>query len=139
MFYKTLKAGARRFYVDATPSFERLNDYFDTQPIPHNQHYAEGDLSTNWIESFFSRVRVGERIYRHISGRPGAPHLLDAYAAEMAWRENNRKESNGALYELAIHAAMTHPPSEFWCGYWQRRRPPILMPDTPQTDPPQAV
>jgi hypothetical protein len=38
----------------------------------------------------------------------------------MAWREDTRRESNGALYELAAVAALGHAKSRNWCGYWQR-------------------
>ena len=39
----------------------------------------------------------------------------------MAWREDNRRESNGAQYLMATGAALAHPVSRQWKGYWQRR------------------
>lgn len=45
---------------------------------------------------------------------------LDMYAAEMAWRENNRRISNGEQYLIATHAALASPISRQWKGYWQR-------------------
>jgi hypothetical protein len=38
----------------------------------------------------------------------------------MAWREDNRRISNGVLYLMAADAALKHPVSKKWCGYWQR-------------------
>jgi hypothetical protein len=38
----------------------------------------------------------------------------------MAWREDNRCWDDGALFELAGVAALIHPKSRNWCGYWQR-------------------
>jgi hypothetical protein len=38
----------------------------------------------------------------------------------MAWREDHRRESNGALYQAVIAGAMAHPVSRQWKGYWQR-------------------
>ena len=38
----------------------------------------------------------------------------------MAWREDNRRWDNGAPFELAGVAALIHPKSRNWCGYWQR-------------------
>jgi hypothetical protein len=51
----------------------------------------------------------------HISGK-----YLGAYAREMAWREDTRRKHNGALHQLAAGAALGHPVSRMWKGYWQR-------------------
>lgn len=73
---------------------------------------------TNQAESYFSRLRRSEiGIHHHISGQ-----YLDAYAAEMAWREDTRREANGTLYRLTAAAAASHPQSKIWTGYWQRRK-----------------
>jgi hypothetical protein len=67
-------------------------------------------------ESFFSRLRRAEiGIHHHVAG----PYLA-AYASEMAWRENNRRVSNGEQYLMTTNAALTHPVSRQWKGYWQR-------------------
>jgi hypothetical protein len=51
-------------------------------------------LPPNDAESFFSRVRRAEiGIDHHIAG----PYFA-AYVAEMAWREDNRRVSNGEQY-----------------------------------------
>jgi len=39
----------------------------------------------------------------------------------MAWRENNRRISNGEQYLAVINAALLSAPSAEWKGYWQRR------------------
>lgn len=76
----------------------------------------DGQASTNLAESFFSRLRRSEiGIHHHISG-----DYLSAYAAEMAWREDHRRVSNGEQYLMAAHAALSHPISESWSRYWQR-------------------
>ena len=78
--------------------------------------YSDGKARTNSAEKFFSRMRRAEiGMHHHISGR-----YLSAYANEMAWRENNRRVSNGEQYLLATGAALTHPVSRQWKGYWQR-------------------
>ncbi len=54
-------------------------------------------------ESFVSRVRRAEvGVHHHIAGR-----YPSAYANEMAWREDNRRISNGEQYLLATGAALT--------------------------------
>jgi len=42
-----------------------------------------------------------------ITGSQGP--YLSAYAHEMAWRENNRRISNGEQYLMATDAALQHP------------------------------
>jgi hypothetical protein len=38
----------------------------------------------------------------------------------MAWREDHRRTDNGTQYAMIARAALKHPKSENWCGYWQR-------------------
>jgi hypothetical protein len=38
----------------------------------------------------------------------------------MAWREDDRRVSNGEQYLMAAAAALAHPVSRQWKGYWQR-------------------
>src|SRR3546814_12305255 len=67
-------------------------------------------------ESFFSRLRRAEvGTHHHIAG----PYLA-SYAAEMAWREDNRRTSNGAQAGMVLEAAMDAPVSRLWAGHWQR-------------------
>jgi hypothetical protein len=49
------------------------------------------------------RAEIG--IHHHIAG----PYL-NAYASEMAWREDNRRISNGALYLAMTNAALIPNP-----------------------------
>ncbi len=51
-------------------------------------------------------------IHHRISGKH-----LGAYASEMAWREDNRRVSNGEQYLAAASLALKHPVSTRWCGY----------------------
>jgi len=39
----------------------------------------------------------------------------------MAWREDNRRTSNGAQYLKVVSASLRHPASRQWKGYWQRQ------------------
>lgn len=49
-----------------------------------------------------------------------AGKYLDMYADEMAWRENNRRKSNGEQYIAILGGALKQPVSRQWKGYWQR-------------------
>jgi hypothetical protein len=60
------------------------------------------------------RAEIGT--HHHIAGK-----YLHAYAAEMAWREDNNRVANGTQFTMASAATATAPQSARWCGYWQRR------------------
>lgn len=60
-----------------------------------------------------NRAEVGT--HHHIAGK-----YLSAYAGEMAWRENNRRVSNGEQYLMVVGAALNSPVSRMWKGYWQK-------------------
>lgn len=84
--------------------------------INHSIAFQDEDACTNQAESFFSRLRRAEIGTHHrISGKH-----LNAYAGEMAWREDTRRMPNGTLFTLTAAAAMNHPVSRKWKGYWQR-------------------
>jgi transposase-like protein len=103
-------------YADEASHWDQLHARYLTKRINHSIAYSDGDACTNQAESFFSRLRRAEiGTHHHIAG----PYL-NAYANEMAWREDNRRVSNGELYLMAADAALKHPKSEQWCGYWQR-------------------
>ncbi len=104
-------------HADEATSWDRLADRFLTKRINHSEAYSADGACTNMAESFFSRLRRGEvGIHHHIAGQ-----YLAAYAGEMAWREDRRRVSNGEQYLAATGAALAHPVSRQWAGYWQRR------------------
>jgi ISXO2-like transposase domain len=105
-------------YADEATHWDVLHARYLTKRINHSQSYSDGEACTNWAESFFSRLRRAEIGTHH---RIAGPYL-NAYASEMAWREDHRRISNGEQYLLATSAALTHPKSRQWCGYFQRGR-----------------
>lgn len=103
-------------HVDEASHWDVLTARYLTRKINHSEVYSDGEACTNWAESFFSRMRRAEiGIHHRIAGR-----YLSAYAGEMAWREDNRRISNGEQYLLASTAALAHGVSRQWKGYWQR-------------------
>jgi transposase-like protein len=103
-------------YADEASHWDELHARYLTKRINHSKAYSDNDACTNQAESFFSRLRRAEiGTHHHISG----PYL-SAYAAEMDWREDNRRVSNGEQYLIAANAAAKHPVSQQWKGYWQR-------------------
>lgn len=103
-------------YADEAVHWDALHARFLTKRINHQNAYSHDGASTNMAESFFSRLRRAEiGTHHHISGR-----YLAAYASEMTWREDNRRVSNGEQYLAVARAALNHPVSRVWSGYWQK-------------------
>lgn len=103
-------------HADEASHWDRLAAYFPIKRINHKEAYSKDGACTNGAESFFSRLRRAEvGTHHHIAG-----NYLAAYAAEMAWREDNRREGNGTQFAMLVAAATTAPKSSRWCGYWQR-------------------
>lgn len=103
-------------HADEASHWDNLEARFLTKRINHTEAYSADGACTNAAESFFSRLRRAEiGTHHHIAG----PYL-SAYAAEMAWREDNRRVSNGEQYLAMTAAALAHPVSRQWKGYWQR-------------------
>ena len=111
----TVAAGAT-VHADEASHWDALEAKFLTRRVNHSVEYSTPEACTNMAESFFSRLRRAEvGIHHHIAG----PYL-NAYATEMAWREDNRRISNGEQFLLATSSALAHPVSHQWKGYWQR-------------------
>ena len=77
---------------------------------------GEPEINTNSAESFFSRMRRGEvGHHHHVAG----PYLI-RFAQESAWREDHRRDSNGAQVDRVVALVMRNKPSVDFCGYWPR-------------------
>lgn len=102
-------------HADEASHWDRLHAFFGTKRINHSVAYSLDSACTNRAEFFFSRLRRAESAqHHHISGT-----CLIAYAREMAWKEGNRRVANGEQHWMATGAALAHPVSRQWCGYWQ--------------------
>jgi hypothetical protein len=103
-------------HADEAAGWDRLHAIYEMRRINHSIAFSMDGACTNQAESYFSRLRRAEwGQHHHISGK-----YLMAYAREMAWREDTRRQPNGALHEMAGQAALAHPISRTWAGYWQR-------------------
>ena len=103
-------------YADEGSGWDSLHARYAMRRVNHSIGFMDDGVCTNQAESYFSRLRRAEiGTHHHISGR-----YLHAYANEMAWREDHRRKSNGTQYLCAASAALNHPVSRQWKGYWQR-------------------
>jgi transposase-like protein len=103
-------------HADEAGHWDALEAKYLTRRINHSVAYSTPEACTNMAESFFSRLRRAEIGTHHSIAGP----YLGAYAMEMAWREDNRRISNGEQFLLATASALAHPVSRQWKGYWQR-------------------
>ena len=103
-------------YADEATCWDQLHARFAAKRVNHSLTFMDKGVCTNQAESYFSRLRRMEiGTHHHVSGR-----YLQSYAREAAWREDYRRVPNGTLYLIAAGAALGHPVSREWKGYWQR-------------------
>lgn len=103
-------------HADEASHWDALHGRYDAYRINHSEAYSANGACTNQAESFFSRLRRAEiGVHHHIAG----PYL-NAYAGEMAWREDNRRMPNGEQAMTVARSAMASRVSRQWKGYWQR-------------------
>jgi len=103
-------------HADEASSWNELHARYEMKRIDHQQAYSLDGASTNWAESYFSRLRRGEAgHHHHISG----PYLL-RFAQESAWREDCRRVPNGEQVSRIAKLALGRKKSVDFSGYWQR-------------------
>lgn len=107
------KAG---MFADEVAHWSELHALFPrVGRINHSEAYSADGANTNQAESYFSRLRrMVDGQHHHVSAR-----YLAQYAHEAAWKEDHRREPNGALFGRALGLAMADPVSRVWKGYWQ--------------------
>jgi len=102
--------------ADEANSWNDLGAKFSLKRINHQEAYSEDGACTNGAENRFSRLRRAEIGHHHdISG-----DYLSRYAAESAWRDDHREESNGEQFKAIKGPVAKNQPSVDFCGYWLR-------------------
>lgn len=105
-------------HADEAASWDDLHARYEMKRINHQVAYSLDGACTNGAESYFSRLRRAEWGQHHHIGAL----YLGRYAAEMAWREDHRRQSNGGQAGRLLSLALAQPVSVDWSGYWQRSR-----------------
>ncbi|PZU14401.1 MAG: IS1595 family transposase [Citromicrobium sp.] len=107
-------------FTDEGSGWEPLYASHNVQQVNHSKEFCTDEgCHTNGAESAFSRMRRAEiGIHHHIAG-----DYLDFYAADNAWREENRRLDDRAKVLKLIRAAMNTAPSRTFAGYWQASGP----------------
>jgi hypothetical protein len=115
-YANTSRAGPT-VHADESGAWDALHASYPMLRVNHSREFkGDDDACTNQAESWFSRLRRAEMgVHHRISGK-----YLYQYANEMAWREDNRRIPNGTQWRSIAGAALRHPMSEKWRGYWNR-------------------
>lgn len=103
-------------FADEASAYDPLHAFFDTKRINHQIEYRSDDgTHTNFAESYFSRFRRMQYGQVHKFGIM----YLDHYANEAAYREDNRRMSNGEMFSDILMKCAGSRTSRDFCGYWQ--------------------
>lgn len=90
-----------KILTDEWPAYNGIGKYFDFGHAVVNHksgEYVRGDISTNWIESFWSLLKKGiGGIFHHVSVK-----YLGLYCDEFCYRWNTRKDSDGERFNQAL-------------------------------------
>ncbi|MEW9919469.1 IS1595 family transposase [Marimonas sp. MJW-29] len=102
--------------ADEASHWDMLHMGWHVDRVNHSEMYSDHGKHTNWVESYFSRLR------RMVEGQHHgvSPQCLYQYANHAAWLEDNRRTDNGTLAHIVVSNAMGSPVSRQWKGYWQR-------------------
>ena len=115
-FIRDRVAQGTEIMADEASSWNALHARYTVKRINHQLAYSADGACTNGAESFFSRMRRAEQgHHHHIVGT-----YLARYAQESAWREDHRRDDNGAQVRGVARLALRARPSVDFCGYWQR-------------------
>ena len=86
------------------------------QRVNHSVEYlSEDGACSNQAESYFARFRRFQHGQIH---RMGQLYIAN-YANEIAYREDNRRTSNGSMFADIFEKCMETIQSNEWTGYWQ--------------------
>lgn len=107
-------------FADEGSGWDALHASHHVDRVNHSKEFCTDEgVHTNGAESAFARMRRSEiGVHHHISG-----DYLEFYAADSAWREENRRLDDRSKIAKLIRAAMKLGPSRTFAGYWQTSGP----------------
>lgn len=105
-------------FSDSFHGSAKISANFQSFRVVHSKEYADGWISTNHAESFFSRLRRVELGTHH---KIAGPYTLN-YANDACWREDHRRVDSATRFRDLLTLAGCHPISRQLKGYWQRRK-----------------
>ncbi len=116
-FVSRIAAPGSTLFADEATHWDALHSKYNTYRINHSEAYSFDGVHTNYVESFFARVRYMIRgQHHHVS-----PQYLHQYASHAGWLEDHRLKDNGSIARRLVRNALNHPVSRHWKGYWQHK------------------
>jgi len=112
-------AAGSTVHTDDGNAYSSLSGWYDHASVKHSEMYSRPDgVNNNQAESFISRLRRAEYgIYHGMR-----PEYLAFYAAETAWRVDNRKLSAKEKLKKLLGLLMHSDISLAFRGYYQGHR-----------------
>ena len=115
LVYKNVKQGAE-LHSDEHQGYDIFHAHYDMKRVNHSKEYKSSEgACNNQSESYNSRFRRMEYGQCHSISNL----YLSNYANEIAYREDTRRMSNGAIFRDIFTRCMNTPVSNEFCGYWQ--------------------
>ena len=117
-------------WADMEAGYNDLRRSRKMERVNHNREFSRGGVHVNDAEAYHARLKLAH--YGIFHGCSGVE--LVHYAEEMAWRDENRRVSNGAQCTMLLEGLLTQPMSTRWRGYWQfmRGKPPTWFRAEPE-------
>ena len=109
-----VKAGSD-IMCDENPAYKSLDFHYIRWSVNHQEAYSAKGVNNNLAESFNARMRDLMRGTHHKVDNKYALH----YANQAAFFSDNRRESNGKLFEDVLKRCLWVLPFKEWVGYWQ--------------------
>jgi len=113
--YNSVELGST-IHADEHNGYDDIHAHFDMKRVNHTVEYKSKDgACNNQSESYnsrFRRMQYGQ--CHHVSNL-----YLSNYANEIAYREDTRRMSNGAIFNDIFSKCLNTPVSNEFCGYWQ--------------------
>ena len=115
IIYNNIEIGAT-LHADEHIGYDHFHAHFDMKRVNHSVEYKSKEgACNNQSESYNSRFRRMQYGQCHkISNL-----YLSNYANEIAYREDTRRMSNGAIFNDIFSKCLSTPTSNEFCGYWQ--------------------
>ena len=113
--YNHIKAGTA-IHADESNAYDDLHAHYTMRRVNHQIEYrGDNGENNNQSESYNARFRRMQYGQLHKVGNL----YLSNYANEIAYREDTRRWSNGAIFRDILTKALHAPVSNEFCGYWQ--------------------
>ena len=109
-----VKAGSD-IMCDENPAYKSLDFHYTRWSVNHQEAYSAKGVNNNLAESFNARMRDLMRGTHHKVDNKYALH----YANQAAFFSDNRRKSNGELFEDVLKRCLWVLPFKEWVGYWQ--------------------